>query len=120
MDNMESIEEKQKFLREEIIEKGYDPDEFSSYLIKVKDLDLSNWIMKDLITIVQSFQQDNPLANSNSSISGVAAPLTQFMPNLEANLSTTTDKEGENIIKCIKQTESKLTHIENPNIIISK
>lgn len=133
MENKESIEDKQRYLREEIIKKGYDPDKFSAYMLKIKELELSNWKMIELTSIVQLFQQENPLANINSSFydeNNYAAPLTstQNISQIEepitssSSLSTTSEGEdlGSNIIKCCKQEENKLTYMDDIKIIISK
>jgi len=55
---MESIEEKQSFLRSEIIDKGYDPDEFFNFLSSVKegDVQLEDWSMDELKKVVNKFQ----------------------------------------------------------------
>ena len=55
---MESIEEKQSFLRSEIIDKGYDPDEFFNFLSSVKegDVQLEDWRMDELKKVVNKFQ----------------------------------------------------------------
>ena len=51
-------EEKQNFLRENILEKGYDVNEFVSFLKSKKGeagSDISNWSMKDLHDVVREF-----------------------------------------------------------------
>ena len=52
------IEEKQTYLRENILNKGYNAEEFMSYLnIKKgeKGLDLGNWTMEELENTVAEF-----------------------------------------------------------------
>lgn len=47
----DSIEEKQQFLRTEILEQGYDPNEFLSFLVNIKGengADLSIWPISEL------------------------------------------------------------------------
>ena len=58
---MENIEEKQSFLRKEIIDKGYDPNEFSIYLSQLKegDLDLDNWSLSELREVVNQYKSNN-------------------------------------------------------------
>jgi hypothetical protein len=48
--NEEGIIEKQSFLRENILEKGYDANEFISFLTrkKVDGADINKWTMHDL------------------------------------------------------------------------
>ena len=51
-------EEKQNYLRQNILEKGYDANEFVSFLqSKMGEAasDISNWSMKDLHAVVQEF-----------------------------------------------------------------
>jgi len=51
-------EEKQNYLRQNILEKGYDANEFVSFLKSKKGeaaSDISNWSMKDLHAVVQEF-----------------------------------------------------------------
>ena len=57
---MENIEEKQSFLRKEIIDKGYDPNEFSIYLSQLKegDLDLENWSLSELTEVVNQYKSN--------------------------------------------------------------
>ena len=55
----ESIEEKQLFLRNEIIEQGYNPEEFSSYMGSIRGengLDLETWSFQDLQKVVKDFK----------------------------------------------------------------
>ena len=53
-----STEEKQNFLREKILEKGYDVNEFVQFLTEKKGeegADVANWSMEDLIIVVNEF-----------------------------------------------------------------
>ena len=53
-----TTEEKQNFLREKILEKGYDANEFVQFLTDKKGpdgADVSNWVMDDLILVVNEF-----------------------------------------------------------------
>ena len=54
----ESEEEKQDYLRENILDKGFDADEFTDFLTVKKgqeEIDLDNWTMDELKTLVQEF-----------------------------------------------------------------
>ncbi len=58
MKNDATIEEKQGFLRETILDKGYDVNEFIQFLIDKKGeeaADVSNWSMHDLQMVVHEF-----------------------------------------------------------------
>lgn len=71
-------EEKQNYLRQNILDKGYDANEFVSFLISKKGeaaSDISNWSMKDLHIVVQEFISNhkneidsNPQNNQNQEI----------------------------------------------------
>ena len=53
-----TTEEKQNFLREKILEKGYDTNEFVQFLTDKKGpdgADVSNWVMDDLKLVVNEF-----------------------------------------------------------------
>lgn len=69
------LEQKQNYLREEILEKGYDPNNFTSFLEEIKGdcaFDLHNWTMEELKEQVSQFKlatangNDNDHGNSNS------------------------------------------------------
>ena len=52
------LSSKQAFLRENVLEMGYDADEFMSFLQMKKGengLDLNNWNMEELINVVNDF-----------------------------------------------------------------
>ena len=53
-----TIEEKQGFLRETILDNGYDANQFMQFLIDKKGeegADVSNWLMNDLQAVVKEF-----------------------------------------------------------------
>lgn len=55
----DKLELKQNYLREEIIEKGYDPAKFTSFLEEFKGdcaYDLNNWTMEELKDQVKKFK----------------------------------------------------------------
>ena len=55
----ESIEEKQLFLRNEIIDQGYNPEAFSNYMGSLRGengLDLETWSFQDLQKVVNDFK----------------------------------------------------------------
>ncbi len=55
---MESIEDKQNYLRSEIIDKGFDPDDFFQFLSSSKsgDVDLQDWNMNELVDLVNGYK----------------------------------------------------------------
>ena len=60
MSEDETMEEKQNFLRETILEKGYDVNQFIEFLIGKKGeggADIAVWSMSDLRNVVKEFIQ---------------------------------------------------------------
>ena len=95
--NEDDIEYKQNFLRTQIIDEGYEPEEFSKFLSDEKGdigLDLNNWKFEDL---------------KNSEIDTF-----EIMPSLN---EIKTIKE---YINCKKQEKNEFTEIDNFKIKISK
>jgi hypothetical protein len=67
MNNEDENKAKQEFLRINILEKGYDADEFLEFLETLKGergLNIENWEKNDLIQAVQQFIQMNPAQNN--------------------------------------------------------
>ena len=70
MEDEETIE-KQQYLRTNILEKGYNDEEFSSYLFQLKGeegLDIQNWSKDELIKVVQEFKRQKENMNLNNVI----------------------------------------------------
>ena len=60
----EILEAKQNYLRQEIIEKGFSPDEFANFLSKTKgedSADLNSYSLEDLQDIVRKFKEPKEL-----------------------------------------------------------
>ena len=66
-ESSEELEEKQKYLREEIQEKGYNTETFSDYMAQLKEngTDLNNWTLDELKQVVSSFINQENLNESN-------------------------------------------------------
>ena len=57
----ESLKFKQKYLREEIIENGYNPEKFYKYIssqVGEKEINLENWSLEKLKEVVNNFKND--------------------------------------------------------------
>ena len=67
-ESSEELEEKQKYLREEIQEKGYNTETFSDYMAQLKEngTDLNNWTLDELKQVVSSFINQENLNDSNN------------------------------------------------------
>ena len=69
-----SLEEKQQYLNSEIIQQGYDGNEFSNFISSIRgeqQVDLDTWSFEDLQTVVAQFKaqsqenQENPNQQEN-------------------------------------------------------
>jgi len=60
-ENQQNMEEKQQYLREEILNKNYDIEEFSEFMSQYKEngLDLMNWTFDELKDAVRKFKSNN-------------------------------------------------------------
>ena len=99
----DSIEEKQQFLRSEILDKGYDPNQFGAFLVSKKGedgADLTIWSIAELQQVVGEF-----IASL-----GDTSPQVQ---NLEQNQIEET-KETESKVENQPQNEQIEQKIEAP------
>jgi hypothetical protein len=66
----ETLRQKQLFLRENILDKGYSTDDFMDLLHSKKGeegLDLNNWTMRELSLVVKEFiSYENPMENPDN------------------------------------------------------
>ena len=56
----ESLEDKQQFLRSEILDQGYDPQDFNQFMMTIKNeenVDLEKWSMAEIQTTVNSYKE---------------------------------------------------------------
>lgn len=62
-DSQDELKEKQVFLRKQIIDQGFDPDEFGEFIVSKKEHgeDLNNWEKDELIEIVKEFKDSRPI-----------------------------------------------------------
>ena len=65
---MESIEDKQNYLRSEIIDKGYSPDDFFLFLSDLKEgeINLQDWYMNELRDVVNQYKSKVLKSNSEN------------------------------------------------------
>ena len=68
MKEQSEIEEKQQYLKSEILDQGYDADKFSEYICTIKEngTDLNNWTLEELQNIVISFKKQEKEMNNNN------------------------------------------------------
>ena len=57
----EDIQTKQQYLRREIMDEGYDPGDFNTFMCSIRneeDIDLDTWTLEDLRNVVESFKEE--------------------------------------------------------------
>ena len=108
-----SIQEKQEYLRENILEKGYDANLFANYLISKKGddgADISSWSMEDLRQVVQEF-----IEKQTSFLSGGENIISQEQTPNENIEEQNQPKEIKNEHQNESQTDSQNQQKENLN-----
>lgn len=70
MEEQSEIEKKQEYLKNEILEQGYDAEKFSEFISNVKEngTDLNNWTFEELKNIVISFKNQEKKMGSQEYI----------------------------------------------------
>ena len=137
----EELEKKQTFLRTNILEKGYDAEEFMNFLQTKKGefgLDLNNWNINELKTAVQEFisslDKDNILLNpqninkegeldnnlnTENNNNNLENNENDNKEEIEQEENQIQNKQIEDIIQCEKVTPSELTLQEDVDIKLS-
>ena len=137
----EELEKKQTFLRTNILEKGYDAEEFMNFLQTKKGefgLDLNNWNINELKTAVQEFisslDKDNILINpqninkegeldnnlnTENNNNNLENNENDNKEELEQEENQIQNKQLEDIIQCQKVTPSELTLQDDVDIKLS-
>ena len=88
MDN-NTEEEKQNYLRENILDKGYEAENFVSFLIEKKGdegVDLNNWSLNELKLLVQEYILAHPRIDNSQTQNNTPLP-QQIQPNLQQNIN---------------------------------
>ena len=130
-DEGKNIEKKQNYLRKEIIDKGFSPDDFASYVKKIKGengANLNSWSIEELYYVVPQFQESYNLQkqsiNNNknfSSFSEVIEQETEHLGTEDEDLwgnKILKEKKISCIIKCKKMEKSELVKNKERLIII--
>ena len=116
------IEYKQNYLRTEIIEKQYDPEEFSKFLSEEKGetgLDLNNWTFEELKNAVSKFKTIKENLKKNE-INQKEENKENENEIINSEMIKTNTIERKEFINCIKQNKNDFSDIEYFKIIISK
>ena len=130
---------KQSYLRENVLEKGYDADEFMSFLQTIKGdngLDLNNWEMEELITVVNDFiksknkknipdqeqeqeqeQEQSEEKNYDNQIT-INTPLTNHI-NINNNYNISINNIESGVCKCLKSEITSFSNAGNIKVKLS-
>ena len=124
--------EKQTYLRANILEKGYDADEFMKYLHSIKGenyLDLNVWEMEELVEAVRNFVKyksngcnnesriNNSNNNNNDNNDITCSNLNNIKENNEGINENLNVESNEEYNKNLKEKEGKDPNINLPKII---
>ena len=117
----ETIEKKQNYLRREILDKGYSPDDFTNFVKKIKGeegADLNSWSLEELYYVVPQFQeaQEYEKQNNDQNSSNFNEKIQQdieYFGNEDEDLwgnkiKKTKIKKINCLVKCKKMDNSKL------------
>jgi hypothetical protein len=106
---MESNEIKQNYLRTEVLEKGYDANDFVEYLISMKGEEagnVENWTIEELALAVIEYKETRQPINKRSSCIDIPE---NYLVNTY-----------EEIITCNKQDKTALSDCQNLEVKISE
>ena len=56
----EDLHSKQQYLRREIMDQGYDPQDFNNFMCSIRQeesIDLNNWSIQEIVNVVESFKE---------------------------------------------------------------
>ena len=103
------MEEKQNYLRQNILDKGYDANEFVAFLQSKKGeaaSDITNWSMKDLHIVVQEFISEHNQEKEKNTVP--QSPITNNT-NATNNTNTTTTTNATNNTHTTNETNNTST-----------
>jgi sorting nexin-7/30/sorting nexin-8 len=92
----ESIEDKQQFLRSQIMDRGYSTEEFTNFLGNIRGeegLDLNNWSLADLQEVVNQFTSQYQYQDQQPQ--GQTYPQTNEIQNQEQNFNNNNNSSQE-------------------------
>ena len=112
----ETIQEKQTYLINEIIKKGYDAQEFSEFLSELKGeekIDLEYWTMEELQNAVNSFRQSKNKNNEKNEIEN-SSEQSDIHQNKNNNKNEKNDnrKKSKNIFEDMSDSDEEKNDID--------
>ena len=116
-----TVEEKQEYLRENILDKGYDANLFADYLITKKGedgADIGSWSMNDLRQVVEEFieKQSSFLSGGENIVPPLPNPNEINEQNQSQEIKTESQNEVPNEVQNETQNETQNQQKELPNI----
>lgn len=125
-----STEEKQNFLREKILDKGYDTSQFVQFLTEKKGedgADVANWTMEDLIQVVNEFiklnggeveedvKKPEPKKESKKKVSmfDIMPDTKPKKPNSQLNINPQSKSQSSEIKKSQNNLNITQSHSQN-------
>ena len=129
----ETEEEKQDYLRENILDKGFEADEFADFLSVKKgqeEIDLDNWTMDELKTLVQEFfeyhkEVEEKKEKEKENINQIPQPSNTLKDdplnnsNFPQNNINNNNSFNYNIISNVKYGQNIINQNINPNTNIN-
>jgi len=120
------LEKKQNYLRMNILERGYDAEQFMNFLQSKKGdlgLDLNNWTLNELILAVQEFitQNNNEQIQENNNIpnNNLIQMDMENSPDQSQSQFRLTNNSEEEFINCEKVVPNELSQSKEVEISIS-
>ena len=139
----EELQAKQLYLREEIIDKGYDPSDFNIFMCNIRQeesIDLNNWTLDELKSVVSNYKEsqmakekeeeennnDNQQDNNNIDIINDENNINEELTDNTDSKSSSNNTLGNTPFEfyqqesiCAKLEKNELTEREDLRIIIS-
>ena len=128
----ENLEYKQQYLRNEIIDQGYNPDDFGEFMVKLssdENPNLENWSFDELKYIVEKYkstiseilEKENTKEIQNNDIKQEEEQNEEIkdIQNKENEFPNEALQDYEKIIQTVKLEDNPLTNTEELNITIS-
>ena len=140
----EGLESKQQYLRQEIIDEGYDPSDFNTYMCNIRqeeNIDLNSWTFEELKQVVYNYkhsqsqkEENEEEKKDNNNNQEEINDQQQENDNINKNQALNEDTISalpqpktedafdyyESTFKCIKLEENELTNRDDIRIVISE
>jgi len=118
------LEQKQNYLRMNILDRGYDAEQFMNFLQSKKGdlgLDLNNWTMNELISAVQEFisQNNNEQIQGNNNMQNNNLIQMDMENSPDQNQFHIINNSDEEFIQCGKVFPNELSQSKDVEINIS-